>query len=65
MKFPTQHKRFVMNVGSLGKKEPFFAHRDGKYCWLNRGVETATIFTKTFNTVRDAKAWMNSPKISK
>lgn len=64
MKFKTQHKSVSMNEG--GKKQNYMLHRDKNQVWATRGdgKKTATVFSKDFEFVSQAKAWMNSPDFS-
>lgn len=62
MKLKTQHKNFNLSVD--GKKPiPYRAHRDGKDIWVTSGDKNTTVFSRSYETVRAAKAWMNNPAI--
>lgn len=57
MKFATQHRKFLKG------KALYFAHRDGASCWITSGdgKKGSNAGSKVFDTVAQAKAWINHP----
>lgn len=64
MKFPTQHKGVTLMEN--GRKVKYTLHRDGNTVWAgvgNPGGTITAVFKRAFDTVREAKYWMQNPSV--